>query len=63
MTWWWPCGMESKDRNSLMCVCAYIFELYMCVLYCSSPYLLVFGDDCVLRYTQTDDVVGGFGEV
>jgi len=55
--------MESKDRNSLMCVCAYIFELYMCVLYCSSPYLLVFGDDCVLRYTQTDDVVGGFGEV
>jgi len=50
MTWWWPCGSESTDRNPLMCVCAYIFELYMCVLYCSSPYLLVFGDDGVLCY-------------
>jgi len=43
--------MESRNRNPFMSVCAYIFELYMCVLYCSSPYLLVFGDDRVLRYT------------
>jgi len=27
-----------------------------------SPYLLVFGDDCVMRYTATDDVAGGAGE-
>jgi len=28
----------------------------------SSPYLLVFEDDRVLRYTWADDVAGGFGE-
>jgi len=28
----------------------------------SSPYLLVFGNDRVLRYTGADDVVGGIGE-
>jgi len=28
----------------------------------SSPYLLVFGDDHVIRYTRTNDVVGGAGE-
>jgi len=27
-----------------------------------SPYLIVFGDDRVLRYTRTNDVVGGTGE-
>jgi len=24
ITWWWPCGMESKDRVPLMSVCIYI---------------------------------------
>jgi len=28
----------------------------------SSPYLLVFSDDHVLRYTRADDVIGGSGE-
>jgi len=32
-------------------VYAYIFELYIC-LYISSPYLLVFGDDHVIRYME-----------
>ena len=31
-------------------------------MYVSSPYLLVFGDDCVICYTGADDVVGGSGE-
>jgi len=39
-------------------VYAYIFELYIC-LYITSLYLLVFGDDRVIRYTGTNDVVGG----
>jgi len=28
----------------------------------SSPYLLVFGDDRVMRYTGADDVAGGASE-
>jgi len=28
----------------------------------SSPYLLVFGDDHVMRYMRADDVVGGADE-
>jgi len=28
----------------------------------SSPYLFVFGDDCVMRYTRADDVASGAGE-
>jgi len=28
----------------------------------SSPYLLVFDDDRVMRYMRADDVVGGAGE-
>ena len=28
----------------------------------SSPYLLVFGDNCVMRYTGVDDVAGGADE-
>jgi len=28
----------------------------------SSPFLLVFGDDRVMRYTGADDVAGGAGE-
>jgi len=52
--------MESKDRVPLMSVCIY-FELYIC-LYISSPYLFVFGDDRVVRYTGVEDVVGGTGE-
>jgi len=40
-----------------MCVCVYISN-YICFYTISSPYLLVFGDDYVLRYTGADDVVG-----
>jgi len=39
----------------------YIFELSI-NLFVSSPYLLVFGDDHVIRYTGVDDVVGGADE-
>jgi len=39
----------------------YIFELSI-NLSISSPYLLVFGDDCVIRYTRAYDVAGGAGE-
>ena len=28
----------------------------------SSPFLLVFGYDCVMHYTGADDVAGGAGE-
>jgi len=28
----------------------------------SLPYLLMFGDDRVMRYTRADDVAGGVGE-
>jgi len=28
----------------------------------SSPYLFMFGDDCVMRYVGADDVTGGVGE-
>jgi len=28
----------------------------------SSPYLLVFGDNRVMRYTRSDDVIGGTSE-
>jgi len=28
----------------------------------NSPYLLVFGDDLVMRYTGADDVAGGADE-
>jgi len=38
----------------------YIFELLYVTV--SSPYLFVFGDDRVLRYTGVNDVVGGIGE-
>jgi len=43
-------------------VYAYNFELYIC-LYISSPYLLVFGDDRVIRYMRVEDVVSGASEL
>ena len=39
----------------------YIFELSL-RLSVSSPYLLVFGDNRVIRYTGADDVAGGADE-
>jgi len=39
----------------------YIFEFSIC-LSVSSPYLLVFGDDRVIRYIRANDVAGGAGE-
>jgi len=35
---------------------------WCCMLYVSSPYLLVFGDDHVMCYTRANDFVGGSGE-
>ena len=35
--------------------CMYIYSF-------SLPFLLVFGDDRVIRYTRTNDVVGGASE-
>ena len=43
-----------------MCVCVCV-----CVcacLYVSTSYLLVFGDDRIMRYMEADDVAGGAGE-
>jgi len=43
-------------------VCLFIYIWFVYVLYTiSSPYLLMFGDECV-RYTKADDVGGGSGE-
>jgi len=37
--------------------------LYIYVfIYVSSPYLLMFDDDCVMIYTIADDVASGAGE-
>jgi len=48
--WLWPCGMESKEGIPLFWLC----DIYNCAIYIyiyvcfvSSPYQLVFGDDCV----------------
>jgi len=53
--------VKSKDMSSFG-----VIEIiwFVCILFyfVSSPYLLVFGDDHVLRYTWADDVTGGFGE-
>jgi len=42
----------------------HIFALYVYIFIytISSPYLLVFGDDRVIRYMGVDDVAGGSGE-
>jgi len=37
-------------------------SLHCCMLYLSSPYLLVFGDDHVICYMGADDVARGAGE-
>ena len=59
-------GHACKIRrwNSLMCVCGYwVMILYIYVfIYVSSPYLLMFDDDCVMIYTIADDVASGAGE-
>jgi len=36
--------------------------LFIIYFILSSPYLLVFGDDCVTCYTRTDDVSSGVGD-
>jgi len=56
----WNRGME--DSRPSVCVCALYFG-YVCIYVVSSPYLLVFGDDRVIRYMGVDDVTGGAGEV
>jgi len=37
------------------------FHVYLIIL--SSPFLYVFGDDCVTCYTEVDDVSGDAGGV
>ena len=39
-------------------MCDYIYEFYIVSL----PYLLMFGDDRVIRYTGANDVAGGASE-
>ena len=36
--------------------------MLFCFYSVSSPYLLVFGDDRVTRYTRANDVLGGTGD-
>jgi len=43
-------------------VCADISELCLYICIVSSPYLLVFGNDGVIRYMRVDDVVSDVGE-
>jgi len=48
-----------------MCVCVCVCALYFGYVYIyvvSSLYLLVVGDDRVIRYTGADDVSGGAGD-
>jgi len=40
----------------------FIFFGYVYIYIVSSPYLLVFGDDRVIRYTGANDVAGKAGE-
>jgi len=40
---------------------AYIVELFIC-LSVSSPYLLMFGNNRVIRYTEAYDIAGGADE-
>jgi len=55
--------MKSKDII-LLWVCDYIYLYYIYEFHTiNSPYLLVFGDDRVIRYTGADDVAGGTSEV
>jgi len=53
--------MESNDRFPLIGECIYIFVLSIC-LFVTSPYLLVFGDDCVIRYARANNVACVAGE-
>jgi len=39
ITWWWPCGMESKDRVPLISACIYLFELVYVYLLAHPIYL------------------------
>jgi len=59
--------MVSKDKVPLIDVCVYIYiYIYIYILSMflsvSSSYLLVFGDDRVIRYMGEDDVACGSGE-
>jgi len=49
VTWWWPCCVESKDSSSYD-VCEWFMNCMYMFYTVSSPYLLVFADDRVLRY-------------
>jgi len=42
-------------------MCVWIFLNYIC-LFINSSYLLVFDNDCVMRYMGADDIAGGAGE-
>jgi len=45
-----------------VCVCVCVCVCFFFIYTISSPYLLVFGDDRVMRYTGVDNVAGGTGE-
>ena len=42
----------------ILCYCIYYFSNFI-----SSPFLFVFGDDCVIRYTRADDDTGDADDV
>jgi len=45
-----------------MCMCVHFNYVYVYIYVVSSPYLFVFGDDRVTRYTRANDVTSGAGE-
>jgi len=49
ITWWWSCGLKSKDMVPLICVCTYIWVVCICLITVSSPCLFMIGDDRVIR--------------
>jgi len=42
--------------------CVHLICEYVYIYIVSSPYLFVFGDDRVIRYTKADDVACSVGE-
>jgi len=59
-TWWWPCFLELEDECSPTIVC--VHNCLIIVYSISSPYLLMFGNDHVTRYTEANNVSGGAGD-
>jgi len=46
-----------------MCVCFILHIVYLLFYFLSSPFLFVYGDDRVIRYTGADAETGGVEDV